>query len=152
MNNWQTVNFHFYVGVSGTVGIDHADAKFQSVTGLDVQYDTETIKEGGENRFEHVVPVRRKVSDLTLKRGVVVVNEKSLFTGWLKKAFDDYEIRPVDLDIVLLNEERKPLAMWKVIHAWPKSWKMGELNAEKGEVLIETMELVYNRLEFVSVP
>ena len=31
---------------------------------------------------------------------------------------------------------------------WPKGWKMGELNAEKGEILIETLELNYNRFEF----
>ena len=36
----------------------------------------------------------------------------------------------------------------KIMHAWPKNWKIGELNAERGEVLIETLELNYNYFEF----
>jgi len=52
------------------------------------------------------------------------------------------------LDILLLNEKRETMMKWKVIHAWPKSWKFGELNAEKGEILIESLELHYNRFEF----
>lgn len=149
MDRMQIVNFHFEVSFSG-LGKNHPDGKFQSVTGLEVKFDSETIKEGGENRFEHVIPVRRKASDLVLKRGVISVDEKSLLTGWLKKAFEDNEVRPVDLNVILLNEDHQPLAAWKVIHAWPTSWKMGELNAEKGEVLIETLELAYNRLEFID--
>jgi len=39
---------------------------------------------------------------------------------------------------------------WVVIHAWPKNWKLGEFNAERSEVLIETLELNYNRFEFVT--
>jgi len=71
-------------------------------------------------------------------------------TGWLKDAYENNKVRPVDIDILLLNEEHKPLAKWKVIHAWPKSWKTSELNAEKGEVLIETIELAYNRFEYTN--
>jgi hypothetical protein len=37
---------------------------------------------------------------------------------------------------------------WVVNNVWPRSWKMGELNAERGEVLLETLELNYNKLLF----
>ena len=60
------------------------------------------------------------------------------------------KIEPINLDIVLLNENHEPLMKWKVIHAWPVSWKFGELNAEKSEVLLETLELNYNRFEFTT--
>ena len=146
---WQHVNFHFEVSFNG-IGSGHLDAKFQSVTGLDVQFETETLKEGGENRFEHVIPTRRRYADLILKRGLLSEEDNSLLTDWCKSAFERSLIRPVNLDVILLNEEHKPLLKWKVIHAWPKNWKMGELNAEKGEVLIETLELTYNRFEFVN--
>ena len=36
--------------------------------------------------------------------------------------------------------------LWTINNVWPRSWKMGELNAEQGAVLIETLELNYNRL------
>lgn len=145
-NFYQTVNFHFQVEFQ--LGSESFDLKFQSVTGLDSTLDTETVKEGGENRFEHVVPVRRKYGPLVLKRGVLTPSESRL-TAWLKKAFDDEKVEPIsNLNISLLNEEHEVLMLWKINNVWPRSWKIGELNAERGEVLLETLELNYNRLVF----
>ncbi len=136
-------NFHFEVSFQGVGGTTGEDIKFQSVSGLDAQVNTETIKEGGENRFEHVVPTRASYSNLVLKRGILLPSQSGI-TKWCKKAFEELKFEPSDLLVTLFNEQHTPLLKWKVIHAWPKSWKIGELNAEKGEVLIETLELSYN--------
>jgi len=61
------VGFHFKVEFVG-IGNDN-DVRFQSVSGLSVEFDTEAYEEGGENRFEHTLPVRTKYPDLSLKRG-----------------------------------------------------------------------------------
>ena len=143
---YQVVNFHFKVEFS-LYGKD-IDAKFQSVSGLDSTLDTEPIKEGGENRFEHVVPVRRKYGPLILKRGLLAPGTSGL-TDWLKKAFDDEDVEPIPtVTIKLLNETHKPLLVWTINNVWPRSWKIGELNAARGEVLLETLELNYNYLIF----
>lgn len=142
---YQTVNFHFKVEFE----FDRAkalDINFQSVTGLDSTLETETIKEGGENRFEHIVPVRRKYGPLLLKRGLLTPAESGV-TQWLQQAFDDVQVSPIPtVNIKLLNEDHQPLLQWTVNNVWPRSWKIGELNAERGEVLIETLELNYNYL------
>ncbi len=143
-NFYQTVNFHFKVEFN--LGKDDIDMRFQSVSGLDTVLDTETFKEGGENRFEHVVPVRRKYGPLVLKRGLIKPSDSGI-TAWLKKAFDDENVVPLPTVVIkLLNEQHQPLMSWTVNNVWPRSWKIGELNAEQGAVLIETLELNYNRL------
>lgn len=156
---YQHVNFYFavtFVGL-GINDIKDVDARFQSVTGLEAQIESETIKEGGENRFEHTLPGRRKYSDLVLKRGLVIPEKGRILTNWCLEAFEQLRMKPINLEVALLGEgERsgdppRTLCLWKVIHAWPKSWKIGELNAERGEVLIETLELSYNRFEFIQV-
>ena len=158
---YQTTNFHFRVQFNAPAGRSARvsevmkklpsnvfDIRFQSVSGLDSTLDTETIKEGGENRFEHIIPVRRKYGPLILKRGLLSPGESSL-TAWLKQALDDEYVEPVEtMNIFLLNEESQVLMGWVVNNVWPRSWKIGELNAERGEVLIETLELNYNRLIF----
>lgn len=153
---YQTVNFLFRVEFH--FDTNAFDVRFQSVSGLDSTLETETVKEGGENRFEHVIPVRRKYGPLILKRGLLTPGESQV-TKWLKKAFDDEIVQPIKtLDITLLNEgesenqnqKHEPLMYWTVNNVWPRSWKVGELNAERGEVLIETLELNYNRLIFKS--
>jgi phage tail-like protein len=141
---YQTVNFHFKVEF--TLNEEDVDVRFQSVSGLDVTLDTEQVKEGGENRFEHVLPVRRKSSPLILKRGLLKPSESGL-TRWLQKAFDEEEVIPISTVVIkLLNEEHKPLMLWTINNVWPRSWKIGELNAEQGAILIETLELNYNRI------
>jgi phage tail-like protein len=140
---YQNVNFHFRVNFNFN---PESDVAFQSVTGLDSVLETESVKEGGENRFTHVIPVRRKYGPLLLKRGIVSPNASQL-TAWLKCAFDNEKVKPRDTVIItLLNESHKPLMHWKINNVWPLSWKVGELNAETGNVLIETLELNYNIL------
>ena len=147
-NFYQTVNFHFKVEFS--LHGNAVDVMFQSVTGLDSTLDTEPVKEGGENRFEHAIPVRRKYGPLVLKRGLLKPADSDL-TGWLKQAFDDEEVVPIQtVTVKLLNEEHKPLMLWTVNNVWPRSWKIGEFNAEQGAVLLETLELNYNRLLFTN--
>jgi len=144
---YQTVNFHFKVDFNFDAQ-DKTDVRFQSVTGLDSTLDTETLKEGGENRFEHTLPVRRKYGPLTLKRGLLKPSDSKL-TKWLKQAFDDEKVAPLPtVTISLLDEQHNALMHWSVNNVWPRSWKIGELNAEQGAVLIETLELNYNRLLF----
>jgi phage tail-like protein len=144
---YQTVNFFFSVEFS-TLPAESIDVRFQAVSGLDSTIDTENIKEGGENRFEHVLPTRRKYGPLILKRGVLKPSDSKI-TNWLKKAFDQEKIEVIpNVTILLLGDNRKPVMKWTVNNVWPRSWKLGELNAEKGEVLIETLELNYNRLIF----
>jgi phage tail-like protein len=146
-NLYQSVNFHFSVSFA-LAGAKSVDVKFQSVTGLDGTVDTETIKEGGENHYEHVVPTRRKYGPLVLKRGLLSPALSGV-TKWLQKAFDDGNFETLNtVQITLLDEEHQPLMHWVVNNVWPRSWKLGELNAERGEVLIETLELNYNKLLF----
>src|SRR5258708_3795484 len=127
---YQTVNFHFQVNFN--FGSNDTDISFQSVTGLDSTLETEPVREGGENRVTHVIPIRRRYGPLVLRRGILKPSDSSL-TAWLKDAFDEGKVKPRDLvTILLLNEEHKALMHWKVNNVWPLSWKVGELNAEQG--------------------
>jgi phage tail-like protein len=139
------VNFHFMVQFpfdpTGTT-----DVSFQSVTGLDSTLETEPVKEGGENRFTHVLPVRRKYGPLVLKRGLLGPDQSQL-TSYLQQVFANDVFTPMDMvTIHLLDETHQSLLCWSVNNVWPLSWKLSELNAMQGEVLIETLELNYNQL------
>ena len=146
MPDYPPVNFHFRVQFLGLPSGSDEDIRFQSVSGLNVHMETETLREGGENRFKHVLPTHRRYSNLVLKRGLLRPKESRL-TDWCKDAFDNFIFNPIDLVVQLLNENHEPIVLWYVAHVWPKRWILGELNAEKGEVLIETFVLNYNYFE-----
>lgn len=149
MTYYPTVGFHFLVTFEGLPNTTSQDIGFQSVAGLDVQLDTETWKEGGQNHFIHALPGRSQFSSsLTLKRGLLRPKHSGI-TDWCLQAFQHLKVIPLKLVIVaLLDEEHNVLVKWDLEHVWPKSWKIGELNAERSEVLIETMELSYNRFTY----
>ncbi|MBD5780639.1 phage tail protein [Pelagicoccus sp. NFK12] len=137
--------FHFRVEFLG-LGGDSVDTRFQSVSGLSSSIETDSLREGGENRFEHALPSRTSYSDLVLKRGFVT---SSALLDWFSSAMQTLEIYPKDLNVVLLNEKHEPAMTWKVTHAWPKKWAIGDLDAETSAIAIETLELGYHdfRLE-----
>ena len=145
---YQIVGFHFSVSFKGLPGARDEDARFQSISGLNAEKETETLKEGGENHYEHVLPGRsRFASALSLKRGLH--RHGSGLTQWCVDAFEHLIVRPLGVvGVELLDEQHQVLAKWDVHHVWPKSWKVAELNAEKSEVLIETLELNYNRFSY----
>ncbi|MCI5134969.1 MAG: phage tail protein [Candidatus Electrothrix sp. AW2] len=130
----------FYYKVEFGISNNKNDVRFQSVSGLSVEYGMEDYKEGGENRFIHKLPVRTKYADLVLKRGML---EKSEVINWCLDAFRDREFKPADINVILMNEKGKPLRTWKVAHAVPKKWLVSDLNAQDNSVVIETLELIY---------
>jgi len=136
-NYYPPLGFHFLI----EFGNQKDEYQFQSVSGLSVDLETEEIKEGGENRFKHKLPVRAKYPNLILKRGLHV---DSGLIDWCKAALEGFEFTPTDLIIKLLNEENEPLMSWNVVHAYPVKWSVGEFNAEESRIVIETLELTYS--------
>ncbi|HVU55783.1 MAG TPA: phage tail protein [Puia sp.] len=133
------VEFGFKQELHGVAPMEN-DVMFQSVSGLSSELQTESIKEGGENRFEHELPVRTKYPNLVLKRGLI--KDSSLIT-WCLNTFQHLAIRPVDIEVKLLNEKHEPLLTWAVKQAWPKKWNVDDLSAMDSKVLIESLELRY---------
>ncbi|BAY23212.1 hypothetical protein NIES2100_29760 [Calothrix sp. NIES-2100] len=147
------VSFFFEVIFQGGK-LGEVKTGFQSVTGLSVDMQTETLKEGGENRFEHTLPVRSKYTPLVLKRGLV---KDSKLSKWCMDAIVNFDIQPMNIVVHLLYlkrsdtqkppEKSEPLMTWKVINAWPKKWSVSEFNAEQNAIAIESMELNYSYFE-----
>lgn len=142
--NTNTVDYYppfgFYYSVNFSISQSKNDARFQTVSGLAVEYEYETFKEGGENRFEHKLPVRTKYSDLVLKRGMLTDSE---VYRWLMAAFNERSFKASDINILLLNEQGQPLRTWSVAHAIPKKWAVSDFNSGENALVIETLELSY---------
>ena len=145
-DSYPPVSFYYLVSFNG-IGGNVIDTQFQSVSGLSAEVTTKSIKEGGENRFEHILPVRSSYSNLTLKRGLV---KDSDLIDWFTDTFDTLKVQPVTIDIMLLNEEGEPLVSWNVVHAWPKKWSVSDFDAEKNAIAIETLELQYRTFSINS--
>ncbi len=88
---------------------------------------------------------------LVLRRAVPGINNSPL-TQWVFSWINLNSVTPLKkVSIELLGEDHKPIMSWSISNVMPKSWKLGELNAEKSEILFETIELTYTGLSFEPV-
>ena len=69
------------------------DVAFQEVSGIGPEMETESIREGGENRFVHALPKGVKHQKLILKRGVAPVG--SPIVRWCREVLEGGLDQPI---------------------------------------------------------
>jgi len=140
--------FYFKVAFGTTVG--QTDTSFQEVSGISAEVDTETVVEGGENRYVHTLPKGVKHPNLELKRGIAPL--KSPLVVWCRSIFEMDFITPIvaqPIVVQLLDQAKLPIRAWSFANAFPVKWEVENFNSTKNEVAIEKIVLSYtysNRL------
>ena len=140
------VDFTFSVRIADNP--PDAGSVFQEVSGLTNEREVTGITEGGENRFVHHVPGRVKHQNLVLKRGMVPSTSPLL--DWCKTTLEaglSTRIQTKDLTVSLLDQKQQPVMNWSVNSAWPIKWQVASFTTEENTVLIETLELSFQRIE-----
>jgi phage tail-like protein len=134
--------FHFALRFSGASGA--LDTAFQEVSGIGAEMETETYREGGENRFVHQLPKGVKATRLVLKRGIAALD--SPLVNWCKAVLESglgTAVETKSVQVALLNELSAPVRVWSFDSAWPVKWSVEAFGAKKNEVAIESIELNY---------
>ena len=139
--------FYFRVEFVGIDGMeDDKEQRFQEVSGLSFEVETEELKEGGENRFVYKLPKRTKYPNLVLKRGLL---KGTKILDWIKAAQDgyfialDYGFKPADILITLMDEEGGEAAVWNVVQAYPLKLTTADFKAHENTIVVETIEMAY---------
>lgn len=138
MSEYPLPSIHFQVNWGGTrIG-------FTEVSGLDIEVQTISYREGADKEYEvRKMPGLKKYFNIVLKRGIVAGDNE--FFEWLNSIrLNQVERR--DITISLLNEEHEPVMTWKVANAFPVKIEGPSLKATGNEVAIETMELAHEGL------
>ena len=126
---------HFIVNWGG------ARTGFTEVSGLSTEVQVIEYREGSDiENSSRNIPGLKKHGNITLKRGIVAGDNE--FYKW----FETIKMSTVekrDITVSLLNEDHEPIMTWKVSKAFPIRIEGPLLNAQKGEVAIETLELAH---------
>ncbi|MBI3716474.1 MAG: phage tail protein [Betaproteobacteria bacterium] len=142
LNLYPPTGFRFTVSFGQSASSQ--DSSFQEVSGIGPQMETETVSEGGENRYVHTLPKAVKHPKLVLKRGIAALQSqlivwcKSVLEGGLSKA-----ITPKFLHVFLLDEKGEALRAWSFENAFPVQWEIDPFNSTKNEVAVEKITLSY---------
>ena len=96
---------------------------------------SEPLKLVGTTRYRNVI----------LKRGVI--GSLDLFQWWDQARRGQPDVRR-DVTISLLSEDRSTAVMkWKLTNAWPVGYSTTDLSGIGSDVLVEVIELAYERLD-----
>lgn len=128
------------------------DASFQEVTGIESQFDVEEVIEGGENRFIHRLPRYTKYSNLVLKRGVVT--KLSFLAEWFGFTIGSslsLPIVPLNVVVMLQNQDGLPIVAWGFVNAYPIRWEMAPMDSLDNKILTERLELSYSYFQRLNV-
>jgi phage tail-like protein len=124
------------------------DIRFQKVSGLSVEVETEPVREGGQNTYTQKLPTGVRQGNLILERGMVVGSPLNIeFNASLSL----FKFATSNVLITLLGEDKSPLAAWLFMKAWPVKWSTSDLNATEPSLAIDTMELAYQRMQILRI-
>jgi phage tail-like protein len=132
--------FNFLVEIDGVTR-----AGFTHVSGLTSEVDAVSYREGGEVGGRQL-PGLVKYPRLILKRGFTL--DRSLW-DW-HRAVVNGRIERRGVSVMLLDAARTAVARWNFVEAWPAKWQGPELNAQSSDVLIETLEIVHEGMDWVQ--
>lgn len=129
------LTFNFTVEIHGLVV-----AGFNDVSGLAVETEVETFREGGLNSQEQQLPGATKVpTRLTLKRGLT---DADALWAWYQRVMQG-QIERKDISILLMDASGKGHWRWNFVAACPVKWTGPELKASSAEVAFETVEFLH---------
>ncbi|CAD5372264.1 T4-like virus tail tube protein gp19 [Rubrivivax sp. A210] len=134
--------------LAGGVVPNPLDIRFQKVSGLSAEVETESISEGGQNLYTQRLPKGVKYGNLVLTRGMVIGSPLNLeFNATLSL----FKFATSTVMVTLLAEDMAPLAAWLFLKAYPVKWSTSELSASEPSLVIDTMELAYTRMQVLRI-
>jgi phage tail-like protein len=124
------------------------DILFQKVSGLRATVNTLPVEEGGQNLYVHRLPGRIQYENLVLERGLVVGSPLAIE---FNVAMSLFKFSPSNVLVTLLDDAAIPIAGWLFLNAYPVTWRVSDLDATTNTVVIETLELAYQRMQVLRV-
>lgn len=119
---------------------------FSECSGLDLSMVPYEFREGGVNTHAHRRIGEMSVANIILKRGMTLSDDLwNWYDGFVR---GEGSLR--DGLIVLMSELRIPVKMWRFYEGLPIHWTGPTLDAGRGALAIEQLEIAHHRLELIS--
>lgn len=132
----------------GGVVSNPLDIRFSKVSGLSSRIDTQSLNEGGQNLYTHRLPTRVQYDNLVLERGMAI---GSMLVAEFNATMSLFKFNPSNVLVTLLDETGLPISGWLFMTAYPVKWTVSDLAADSNQVVIETMELAYQRMQAIRL-
>jgi len=121
------------------------DIRFQEVSGLEAKIKTRSAAATLSHRL---TPIGVEYGDLELQRGMVF---GSSLMHQVIHTFNTFKFTRSDVLLAIFSEIGIPTTAYLFNEAYPINWKVGKLNANTEDILIENLTLTYARVRTFSL-
>ncbi|RAU29886.1 phage tail protein [Enterobacter sp. ECC-175] len=143
--NHRFLAFFMFQGIPDVLSI-----RFQRISGLSREIQTQRIREGGNNVANQFIPRGVSYPNLIFERGVMTVSPLTVAFDFVMSGFQTGAL-PINVDILLLNELNIPVASWYATGLMPVRMSIGDFDASSGGILMNRMEVACERVEWLGV-
>ena len=126
--------FNYIVEIDGIIS-----GGFSEVSGMRIETEVYSIKEGGMNSFEYKLPKSSKFSDITLKRGIT---DWDLYNWYLDVIYGN--IKRKNGSIILRDTGQDEKLTWYFFEAYPIKWEGSTFSASGSSIATETLVLTHH--------
>ena len=137
-------NYNFQVD-DGVNPPDSVEGGFSEAILPEATIDVITYRNGNAKTAEvQKIPGRVTYTSLILRRGVM--GFANLYEWW--NAIRNGELNQMrNIQVSLLQEDRSTVMQWRFTNAWPTRLKYGSLMGEGDQVVVEELEIAFERME-----
>lgn len=129
--------YNFLVEIEGIIA-----GGFNTVSGMDITTEVDSIREGGVNDFVHKLPKWTTQSDLILKKGQTDID---FLWNWYADVMAG-KVKRKNGSIYLLDNQGLPAMWWDFIEAYPIKWSGPSLDSSTSLVAFESLTLTHHGL------
>lgn len=135
--------FHFsvsFIGLGSAEEGSDPSVPFAEVSGIGAELQTEDVADANLH-YIYRLPKPSKSKNLVLKHALTVA--PSAVTQWAEEATVNFNFQPCTVVVSILDDKHVPVVSWNFSKAYPVKMEVSHLDANKGELMIETLELAY---------
>lgn len=134
-------SYHFAVDINGDI-----QGRFVECSPIEVDVEAIKYREAGRSQHVHVLPGRVEYADVTLRYGMT---KSGQLWDWMQKSVNG-TVERQNISIVMFGHDgNTEVLRWNLIDCWPRRWRGAALDAMSNEVAVESLVLVFERLERV---
>jgi len=128
----------------------HSMALFSELSGISSSIDVvDYMQSDGKENILKKLPGKRTPPTVTLKRGMTKNIEMAAWHELV--VMGDVAAARKSCSLLMYNTKHEPVAQYHLTEAWPSKIEIGALKAGASEVLMETVTIVCEFIQRVSV-
>jgi phage tail-like protein len=120
------------------------EGHFTECSGFDVSVHPIRYREGGDHEVVHAIPGRVEYGDVTLKYGLT---ESRQLWDWFVGAVQGRVERKNVSIVIVPSDGAGEGPRWNLYNSWPSRWRAAPLDAMDREVAIESLTIVFDRMD-----